>query len=59
MGVYCRFIHPLGLKGHAQFQSPGAAGEIAVIIAFPHPDAAAGGVKSRAGDQHEVELVWP
>ena len=26
IGVHCRFIHPLGLKGHAQFHSPGAAG---------------------------------
>ena len=59
MGVHCRRVHPLGLKGYAQFHSPGAAGKVAVIIAFPHPHPAAGGVKSRAGDQHEVELVWP
>ena len=59
MGVHCRFIHPLGLKGHAQLHSPDAAGEIAVVVAFPHPHPAADCIKSRAGDQHEVELVWP
>jgi hypothetical protein len=57
MGVHCRRVHPLGLKGHAQFHSPGAAGEVAVIIAFPHPHPVADCIKSRAGDQHEVELV--
>ena len=59
MGVHCRFIHPLGLNGRAQFHSPSAAGEIAVIIAISHPDAAADCIKSRTGDQHKVELVWP
>ena len=59
MGVHGCRLHPLGLKGDADLHGPGAAGEIAVVVALPHAHPAAGGVESRAGHQHEVELVGP
>ena len=55
MRVHSGLLHPLRLKGGAELYSVPAAGQVAVIVAFSHPDAAADCIKSRAGYKDQIQ----
>ena len=55
--IDCGGLHALYLKGDPQPDSLGAAGKIAVIIAFAHAHPVALCIECGAGHQHQVQLL--